>query len=158
MPDTITYLVNMPGAGFNRHLNPADRMPAGYFGGRVPRMPDSREARLLNHDEYVGVDLTGIWTAIVLVRPYGALLEFEALDAEALRVSAKVRGEVLNWERKLRELAPAAGIHRVATSLFRAWVAAHDLPIYDHQDMRQFFDWLAAQEDAGLYSRWLAEA
>ena len=158
MPDTITYLVNMPGAEFNRHLNPADRMPASCFAGRTLGEPDCREARLQNHEEYVGVDLTGIWTEIGLSMAHGSLLEHPLLSAEALRINEKFRGEILNWECKLRELVPAAEVYRVASSLYREWAAAHDLPIYDHREMRRFLDWLAKQEDSELYSRRLPEA
>jgi hypothetical protein len=152
MPDTITYLVNMPGAEFNRYLNPIYRLPQSYFDERTSGDPDYREARLQDDDCLVGIDLTGVWTEICLRIGYGALLEHEPW-----RSVEKFRSEIQDWERKLRALAPTTEIHRVATSFFRRWEAANDSPIYDHRDMRRFFDWLAMQEESELYSRRLLE-
>jgi hypothetical protein len=153
MPDTITYLVNMPGAEFNRYLNPMDRLPQGYFDERASGDPDYREGRLQDDDRFVGIDRTGVWTEICLRIGYGALLEHEPWGSEE-----KFRREIQNWERKLRELVPTTEIYRVATSFFRRWEAANDSPIYDHRVVRRFFDWLATQEESELYSRRLPEA
>jgi hypothetical protein len=152
MPDTITYLVNMPGAEFNRYMNPMDRLPQSYFDERASGDPDYKEGRLQNDDRFVGIDRTGVWTKICLRIGYGALLEHEPWGKVE-----KFRSEIQDWERKLRELVPTSELHRVATSFFHRWEAENDSPIYDHRDMRRFFNWLATQEESELYSCRLSE-
>jgi hypothetical protein len=40
MSDTITYLLNMPGAEFNRRLDPIDEKPQSYFDECTPGQLD----------------------------------------------------------------------------------------------------------------------
>jgi hypothetical protein len=154
MPDTITYLVDMPGSEFNRYLDLKCRMPSHYFDELVPGEADYREGRLQNYDKLVGLDLTGVWTKIVLRLAYSALLE-EAPSGRA----AEIRSQIWNWERKLRELIPAIEIYRVASSLLDEWKGPNEeTPIHADRNMRRFLDWLASREESGDYWCRLPEA
>jgi hypothetical protein len=153
MSDCIYYFANMTGVEFNNYLNPADRMPQSYFDERLPGHSDPREGRLRNHDEFVGLDLTGAWTEIVCWRMYVALLQGAAWSG-----AAEIRAEIQDWEHKLRELLPTTEIYRVAGFFVGEWRAANREPIHDPQDMRRFLAWLPTQEESGQYWRRLPDA